>query len=128
MYGHTLENDLTYVAFMIEKDGKLITNLLTHGGDENTLHLTTDEDSINAIVEIYYGGDIDGFYEAVEARYKKYDDFIEYRDASEEDREKIELMLHKMIIDQSEEKDAMLSISHNDQESLYHIHRIYEKN
>lgn len=115
-----LVNDLIYVMFVIEVDGILTSNVLMHVGDE--LQTSMDEETINTFADAVFGGQ-KGFNEFLEQLHEIGTKVIAYEDVTQEVREKVERRLHQQFRN-DEPADVVFSISHTDQDSMYHLHRI----
>lgn len=118
-------NDLMYPVFFIQLDGLLYTNLLII--NENNLSVSYPENLFQIIIDEYFGGIEDEFYDLVNKLIKQDVKVVEFSNATKEHREKIEILIHKELIkNQSSNLELLIQISHHDQSehSLYHIHRL----
>lgn len=120
----TLLNNLHYIPFAIGQNGKLYSNFLTIDEQTNSIKITLEEGMINAIINHYFAGDGTNFSNALHRLHKEYGEFIPFDNCPLNDRVLIEKKIHSSLEDTIEPSNLLISISHTDQDSLYHIHRI----
>lgn len=113
-------NSIIYFYFILEVNGKLISNFLEV--DNNVVTgVSIDEETICE----HYKTQND-FFTEIENIVSKHNEVIHFLDSKLEDRKIIDEKLHNMA-SQQQEGEVILAVSHNDQESPYHIHCIVKK-
>lgn len=122
-----LLSDLHYVFFAIKIGKELITNMITIDKVKGGLTFAFGEDVAQDISEKHYNGKIDDFLADLGSKIEKNKGFKFFSDCSKENRIKIESTIHSKIYSEYPQNNILVSISHHDQDTPYHIHRIYEK-
>lgn len=119
--------DLYYVYFLLEINGKLVSNMFNARGN-----LELDEVAKEILLARYFKNDENAFKQSLkkvisDARNLK-NTFL--HNATLDDRKEIEQCVKSSINSEIKLKDfdVFLTISHHDQEeSLYHVHRLLKK-
>lgn len=114
-------NDLTYVSFAININDNIITNILER--DESEFITVLDPNMAKYIVGDYYNSD-EEFEEDINTIFNEAKNIIPFSEVSDlEIRKTIEMKIRSTLYERNKE-NTFFSISHNDQNQLYHIHRL----
>lgn len=125
----SFRNDVFYVPFLLEINGRLVSNFLDIENDEIVISLQDGdgEGIMNAMGKEYLNG-IDGLFAKADDMLAKYgQEFTKYNDCLGSERMELEKLIHKSCAKEVS-KDFILSISHDDQfesHPTYHMHRMY---
>lgn len=121
-------NDEMYIPFLLNVNGKLITNFLTLHESGEPILMFGDGDPVGEALFDRFEGGKDGFIGEVERILSLNNGkFVFYNDCLGEDRLFIEEKIQKHCAALSP-KDFIISISHDDQfesHPMYHLHRMY---
>lgn len=122
-----LKNDLFYVVFMLHFNGKTISNIFKYLDEDNALTYVLPKDALNVVINEHFDSEQD-FEDLLENNLSITDnEYFHFDDVTLEERTIIEKLVHLELIKNSKyypEGTVLLSISHHDQESMYHIHRL----
>ncbi|GGB66546.1 hypothetical protein GCM10011607_28970 [Shewanella inventionis] len=116
--------DIHYLFFLIEINGKLFSNIVGERNGKLVMYLNYD--TFMDIAHEYFYDEPHAFENALMAKIEQCNVnpiHISEPSISESDRRMIELALHKQV-KRFCNRDTIISISHGDQSSAYHIHRI----
>lgn len=123
----SLENDITHVAFMVEIEGRVVSNMFQQVR-ANDLQMVLPSGTFDLLVDDYFDGSAEDFFEATgDILNQEGREFVEWKDASKKDRLAIEIKIHKMLSIRDKPRKSLIAVSHHDQEDMYHIHRILHK-
>lgn len=122
-----LKNDLFYVVFMLHFNGKIISNIFKYLEEDNSLTYVLPKEALGVVINEHFDCEED-FEDLLENNLSSTNnEYFHLDDVSSEERIIIEKLVHLELIKNSKyypEGTVLLSISHHDQESMYHIHRL----
>jgi len=122
-----LNNDLFYMFFLIEFEGKIYTNLYEYNKEQDIYDPAMSEDIANKLSTGYFNGDTEAMLRLFGSMIETEKDLVLFDAAKRRERIIIESKVHAKIHKMGGVDEVMLAISHNDQQgSAYHIHRIYK--
>jgi len=129
LHYNTLINDVHYVFFVLELNGKLISNFVDNKQNNEPVINTTKE-LYSVLLQRYFCDDENLFNKYLENIYKKYNNqIVNYEDVTRDERMFIEKKIHDKIYRDRPCK-TLISICHTDQieeHPMYHIHRLIEE-
>lgn len=121
----SLSMDLNYVLFIIELGDYVISNLFETDDDGNSTICIPDE-LISYILETYFDSDKRRFLNLLDSAVAEDKTFVNFEKIQKDDEVRllIDKLIHKHLDKEIPTLETLISISHQDQESIYHIHRI----
>jgi len=117
-------NDLQYVFFMVEIDGVLVSNMIDT--ENESIYLTVGNETLEELSLMFFNGEINEVLDEIKNTISKHTKFLSFRKCSQEQRNYIEIYIHEYLskYNLKDEDEILISVSHNDQNSPYHLHRI----
>ena len=116
----SLVMDLDYVLFIATIGNQVISNFLLLQNDSPVVSL--DEETMNAFLKTYFNGEEQNLLNFIDEKLTDESIILEFEDFNEETiRDKIIKEIH---LKANVNKNSVLSVSHEDQESLFHVHKI----
>lgn len=120
----SLQNELYYVAFFIAIDDVLYSNMLFR--DEDTDDLFVPNEHLEFLADEYYDGNQSVARLEIDSIMKKFKHVMPFEECARKARKAIEIKIHKMLVQKLMQPENMLiSMSHVDQDQLYHVHLLY---
>lgn len=122
-----LNMDISYIFYAFKKDNLIISNILASDGEN--IGLCIGDDIISHIVHKYCNGDMSVLHNSLEDLVGN-NDFERIVTIEELENNKLKETYNRYIhkkLNSELPKNNVISISHLDQESPYHIHRLFYK-
>lgn len=117
------QNDLQYIYYIFKIDNIVISNFISKIDGELTI--ISDVESLNMIVRKYYKGNEDILNEELEVLDNDKYEILDLPDLDTQSRTLFDEYIHSFVEEKNKVNKLLISMSHRDQESPYHIHRIY---
>lgn len=114
-------SDLNYVFFIINFKDEILTNLFSEEDEEVALNMPPEH--LEIIVSIYFKGDRNNFDNYINKNFEG-KEIVFLENTNKKQRKTIDSLIYKEI---SKNGEALFYVTHNDQNSPYHVHRIIKK-
>lgn len=114
-------NDLNYVFFSINFEGEILTNIFTEEDGDTFLNMPPDH--IDYVVSKYFNGYRSNFDRYINSILEG-KEVVFLEKVNNKQRKLIDSLIYKEI---SKNGESLFYVTHNDQDSPYHVHRIIKK-
>jgi hypothetical protein len=121
--GKKIKNDLQYIYYIFKIDNIVISNFISKIDGE--LNIISDEESLKMIIKKYYKGNENLLNKELEVLDNDKYEILDLPEIDNESRILFDEYIHSFVDEKIKKNKLIISMSHTDQESPYHIHRIY---
>jgi hypothetical protein len=118
-----IKNDLQYIYYIFKIDNIVISNFISKIDGE--LNIISDEESLKMIIKKYYKGNENLLNKELEVLDNDKYEILDLPEIDNESRILFDEYIHSFVDEKIKKNKLIISMSHTDQESPYHIHRIY---